>query len=230
MCKSRNHFKLKYPIKLDVSLYLRYKKKIINFSNLNRDYLSKINFFFFWIFNVIKGPRFSFLKLKNRVTNNGIVKFNRKNAPIKNLRIYSLYSRIMKHGKSEKAKNLILKVIILLTETTQEKSGCFVLNKVLESLEPAVGLLVYRRGLNFYNMPVPLWPARKMFLASQFLVKGIKRRQVVQRCSFLSAFYFEILDIYTKKADSYTLKIFYKYRKDILKVEAQAWRTKKKQF
>jgi len=79
-------------------------------------------------------------------------------------------------------------------------------------------------------MPVPLWPSRKRFLAAKFLIQGAKRRQKLYRFSFLLALYYEILDVYAKKKDCFTLKIFKKYRKDILKVENQAWRNKKKRF
>ena len=215
---------------LNIKLYSIIKNRIQRFTLINNLRTEKEKVFFAWAFNVIHAPKYSFLKLKKHLKKTQVLRIERRTAPDINLRLYSLFAGIMRHGKAARARNILSKVIILLTETCKERSGCTVLNGVLAYLEPAVGLLTYRRGRNFFTMPIPLWPSRKKFLAAQFLLKGARRRQKLYRFSFILALYYEILDLHHKNANSFSLKIFKKYRKMVRNVENQAWRSKKKKF
>jgi len=215
---------------LNIKIYSNIKARIQRFNLLNNLQVEKEKIFFSWAFNVIHAPKYSFLKLKKHLKKKQVLRVERRTAPDINLRLYSLFAGIMRDGKAARARNILSKVIILLTETCKERSGCTVLNNVLSFLEPAIGLLSYRRGRNFFTMPVPLWPSRKKFLAAQFLLKGARRRQKIYRFSFILALYYEILDLHNKNSNSFSLKIFKKHRKMIRNVENQAWRSKKKKF
>lgn len=216
--------------KVNIKIYSNLKKRIQQFVFLNNLQVRKEKNFFAWAFHIIHTPRYSFLKLKKQLKKKQLLRVERRTAPDVNLRLYSLLAGILKHGKAARARIILSKVIILLTETCKERSGCTVINAVLSFLEPAVGLLTYRRGRNFFTMPVPLWPSRKKFLAAQFLLKGARRRQKIYRFSFILALYYEILDLHHKNSNSFSLKIFKKYKKMIRNVENQAWRSKKKKF
>lgn len=224
-------FVKKYKTKFDFRLFQQYKRQIQIYQEFSEKLWLKNKSFFFWVFNVTYIPKYSLLKLNSKgLRKTKVLRYARRTAPTLNLRLYSLYAAILKNGNAIRAKNLISKVIILLTENCIEKSGCKVLNSVLRFLEPAIGILKYRRGRNFYKMPIPLWPQRKKFLAAKFLVRGTRQRQRVYRNSFLLALYDEIRDVHDRKVDSFTLKIVKRYRKTVLKIENQSWRAKKRKF
>ena len=216
--------------RFDETIYVRMQKRIRMCEQLMQMEIKKQKKFFVWIFHIIKVPRFLLGQLQRQVKKKQIVRYERRTAPVFNLRLYALYVAVLRDGKASKAQNIISKVIILLTENSQEHSGCLVLNRVLRYLEPGVGLLIYRRGRNLYRMPIPLWPSRKRFLAVKFLMKGARRRQKLENFSIILALFYEILDVYQKKRDCFTLKIVKKYRQRILKAEAQSWRVKKRKF
>ena len=125
---------------------------------------------------------------------------------------------------------LLLNLLILLTENTPGHSGCQALYRVLQRIAPTLGLLTYRRGPTVYAMPVPLWPARRHFLAARFLIGGARRRQRVDRTSFLLALYGEVMDVLEQKYDSFTLKLSRHYQNRILRAEPQVWRVRKRLF
>lgn len=222
--------KIKIPVISNISLFSKIQKRILLSQRLMRLELKTHKNFFFFVFQIVHNIRFSYKEMKKYKKNNSIVRYERKVAPIAHLRIFALYSRLLKHGKAGLAQKILSRVIVLLTENSKERSGCKVLNAVLRYLEPSVGLLVYRRGLKFYRMPIPLWPNRKYFLAANFLMRGAKRRQKLLRVSFMEALFYEVLDVRLRKSDCFTLKIFKRFRKNILKVESQKWRIKKRRF
>jgi len=141
----------KFPVLLNLILYSKLKKRITIFNQVNKQKIKKHKTFFIWFFHIISLPRYSLAKMQTKLKNKQIVRYERRTAPVINLRIFSLYSAIMKHGKASLARSILQKVIICLTENTKEHSGCSVLNNVLRFLEPGVGLLVYRRGRNFFS-------------------------------------------------------------------------------
>lgn len=219
-----------FPIISNIELFSKIQKRILLSEQVMRNEIKKHKNFFFFVFQVIHDIRFSYLDMKKYKKQNNLVRYERKVAPRMQLRIFALYSRLLRNGEAGIAKKIISRVIVLLTENTVEHSGCKVLNNVLRYLEPSVGLLVYRRGRKFYRMPVPLWPCRKYFLAAKFLVVGAKRRQKLLRVSFMEALFLEIIDVKNRKGDCFTLKFFKKFRTYLLQVSDQKWRMKKRKF
>jgi len=219
-----------FPIVTNFELFSKIQKRILISEQVMCNEVKKHKNFFFFVFQVIHDIRFSYLDMKKYKKQNNLVRYERKVAPNMQLRIFALYSRLLRNGESGIAKKIVSNVIVLLTENTSQHRGCKVLNDVLRYLEPSVGLLVYRRGRNFYRMPVPLWPCRKYFLAVKFLVVGAKRRQKLLRVSFMEALYLEIMDVKIRKSDCFTLKFFKKFRTNLLQISDQRWRMKRRKF
>ena len=158
------------------------------------------------------------------------VRYERRTAPALNLHFYAFFAALVRHGQVHRAHSIVTQLVILLTENTPGHSGCRALYTVLKRIAPTLGLLTYRRGSTTYAMPVPLWPARCHFLAARFLIGGARRRQRVDRTSFLLALYGEVMDVLEQKHDSFTLKLSRYYQNRILRAESQMWRVRKRFF
>ena len=65
-------------------------------------------------------------------------------------------------------------------------------------------------GRNFIMYPAPIWPSRKRFLAAKILTEGAIRVQKLMRCSYFMALYTEILNVFSKKEDSFSIRIYQK--------------------
>jgi ribosomal protein S7 len=187
--------------------------------------------FFAWVFRVHRARRAALVRPSQAYAVRLFRPYARRAAPVVNLRCYALCAAIMRHGQTAQAQALLSNVLILLTETTPERSGCAVVSSVLRVLEPAADVLVYRRGRNFFSMPVPLWPARRTFLAVRFLLRGVRRRRRTQRLSFRLALYQEILAVRSRQPDCYALRVFRQHRRRVLACdEGQAWRARKRRY
>lgn len=219
-----------FPILFNMHLFSNTQNRILMADQVMRNKIKTYKNFFFFVFQIVHNIRFSYLDMKKYKKQNNLIRYERKVAPQMQLRIFALYSRLLRNGESGIAQKILSRVIVLLTENTREHSGCKVLNDVLRYLEPTVGLLIYRRGRKKYRMPLPVWPCRKYFIAAKFLVVGAKFRQKLLRISFMEALFLEILDVKARKSDCFTLKFFKKYRTNLLQVSDQKWRMKRRKI
>jgi ribosomal protein S7 len=216
-----------------VLLYQKYLSRLKKFRTITPVRTLAEQIFFQWIFRVRHVSRFAlrYWQRGNRRRGGGIVlRYERRTAPAMNLQFYALFAALVRHGNVHKAHSIVTQLIILLTENVPDHSGCKALYTALHRITPTLGLLTYRRGPTFFSMPVPLWPARRHFLAARFLLAGARRRQRLDRGSFLLALFDEVIDVLSQKYDCFTFKVVRHYQDRIVKSEAQAWRVRKRKF